>query len=162
MTQSNTSACYIDLLMSIGRDGQLHTYLHDNRDDFNFYITNFPFLNIPASPGYGVFISQLIRYARLAPRMVALFWGRHDCQISSSSMDTSRNAWNRNWGSFMVQLDTRIFKTMWSSSLTNVKRHSVTWPYAMTTHYWSDFKPRTIFTLSRKILHRFLESSEWT
>ena len=33
---------------------------------FNFHITNFPFLrsNIPTSPAYGVFISQLIRYAR--------------------------------------------------------------------------------------------------
>ena len=35
-------------------------------NDFNFHITNFPFLssNIPSSPAYGVFISQLIRYAR--------------------------------------------------------------------------------------------------
>ena len=35
-------------------------------DDFDFHITNFPFLssNIPTSPAYGVFISQLIRYAR--------------------------------------------------------------------------------------------------
>ena len=35
-------------------------------DDFNFHITNFPFLssNIPSSPAYGVFISQLIRYSR--------------------------------------------------------------------------------------------------
>ena len=49
-----------------GRDGQLHTSLNDKRDDFNFHITNFPFLssNIPSSPAYGVFISQLIRYAR--------------------------------------------------------------------------------------------------
>ena len=33
---------------------------------FNFHITNFPFLsrNFPSSPAYGVFISQLIRYAR--------------------------------------------------------------------------------------------------
>ena len=33
---------------------------------YNFHITNFPFLssNIPSSPAYGVFISQLIRYAR--------------------------------------------------------------------------------------------------
>ena len=40
--------------------------LYDKRDDFNFHITNFPFLssNIPSSPAYGVFISQLIRYAR--------------------------------------------------------------------------------------------------
>ena len=33
---------------------------------FLFHITNFPFLssNIPSSPAYGVFISQLIRYSR--------------------------------------------------------------------------------------------------
>ena len=65
-TESNTSASYLDLLLSIGRDGQLRTSLYDKRDDFNFNITNFPFLssNIPSSPAYGVFISQLIRYAR--------------------------------------------------------------------------------------------------
>ena len=52
--------------LSIGRDGQLHTSIYDKWDDFNFHITNFPFLssNIPSSPAYGVFISQLIRYAR--------------------------------------------------------------------------------------------------
>ena len=65
-TESTTSASYLDLLLSIGRDGQLHTSIYDKRDDFNFHITNFPFLssNIPSSPVYGVFISQLIRYAR--------------------------------------------------------------------------------------------------
>ena len=63
-TDSTTS--YLDLLLSIGRDGQLHTSMYDKRDDFHFHITNFPFLssNIPSSPAYGVFISQLIRYAR--------------------------------------------------------------------------------------------------
>ena len=65
-TESNTSASYLDLLLSIGRDGQHHTFLYDNRDDFNFHITNSPFLssNTPSSPAYGVFISQLIRYTR--------------------------------------------------------------------------------------------------
>ena len=65
-TESTTSASYLDLLLSIGRDGQLHTSIYDKGDDFNFRITNFPFLssNIPASPAYGFFISQLIRYAR--------------------------------------------------------------------------------------------------
>ena len=40
--------------------------MYDKRDDFNFHITNFPFLssNVPSSPAYGVFICQLIRYAR--------------------------------------------------------------------------------------------------
>ena len=65
-TESTTSASYLDLLLSIGRDGQLHTLIFDKRDGLDFHITNFPFLsrNIPSSPAYGVFISQLIRYAR--------------------------------------------------------------------------------------------------
>ena len=65
-TESSTSASYLDLLLSIGRGGQLHTSIYDKIDDFNFHITNFPFLsrNIPTSPAYDVFISQLIRYAR--------------------------------------------------------------------------------------------------
>ena len=60
-TESNTSASYLDLLLSIGRGGQLHTSIYDKGDDFNFHITNIPFLgsNIPTSPAYGVFISQL-------------------------------------------------------------------------------------------------------
>ena len=34
-------------------------------DDFNFEIVNFPFLDgdVPRSPSYGVYISQLIRFA---------------------------------------------------------------------------------------------------
>ena len=65
-TKSNTSASHLDLLLSIESDGQLRTSLYDKRDDFNFHITNFPFLssNIPSSPAYGVFISQHIRYPR--------------------------------------------------------------------------------------------------
>jgi hypothetical protein len=36
------------------------------RDGFNFAIVNFPYIcsNIPLSPAYGVYISQLIRYAK--------------------------------------------------------------------------------------------------
>ena len=39
----------------------------DNRDDFNFEIVNFPFLDgdVPCSPSYGVYISQLNRFARM-------------------------------------------------------------------------------------------------
>ena len=56
----------MDLMLQIDQNGYLTTKLYDKRDDFNFPIVNFPFLdsNIPSSPAYGVFISQLIRYAR--------------------------------------------------------------------------------------------------
>ena len=37
-TESNTSASYLDLLLSIVRDGYFHTSINDKCDDFNFYI----------------------------------------------------------------------------------------------------------------------------
>ena len=41
--------------------------MYDKWDDFNFEIVNFPFLNgdVPRSPSYGEYISQLIRSARV-------------------------------------------------------------------------------------------------
>ena len=40
--------------------------IYDKRDDFDFEIVNFPFLDgdVPRSTSYGVYISQLIRFAR--------------------------------------------------------------------------------------------------
>ena len=65
-TDSDKSASYLDILLDIDSNGRLTTTLYDKRDDFNFAIVNFPFLcsNIPLSPAYGVYISQLIRYTR--------------------------------------------------------------------------------------------------
>ena len=40
-TESNNSASYLDLLLSIESDGQLHTSLYDKCDDFNFHIQTF-------------------------------------------------------------------------------------------------------------------------
>jgi len=56
---------YLDLDLEI-RNGKIHTSLFDKRDAFKFKIVNFPDLsgNIPEKQSYGVFISQLIRYAR--------------------------------------------------------------------------------------------------
>ena len=41
--------------------------IYDKRDDFAFRIVNFAHMesNIPANPAYGVYISQLVRYARI-------------------------------------------------------------------------------------------------
>ena len=46
--------------------GKTKTY--DKRDDFDFAIVNLPFLDvdIPHSASYGVYISQLIRFARVS------------------------------------------------------------------------------------------------
>ena len=105
-TESTTSASYLDLLLSIGRDGQLHTSIYDKRDDFNFHITNFPFLssNIPSSPAYGFFISQLIRYSRACSSYECFILRARRLSVSYSNRDTSRNAWNRHSGSLMVDM----------------------------------------------------------
>jgi hypothetical protein len=65
-TESYTSALYLDVLINIDADGKLATQLYDKRYDFSFTIANFPYIcsNIPLSPAYGVYISQLIPYAR--------------------------------------------------------------------------------------------------
>ena len=63
--KSDHLADYFDLTFIIDSGGKLSTRLYDKHDDFDFHIVNFPFLssNIPSSPSYGVYISQLIRYA---------------------------------------------------------------------------------------------------
>ena len=51
--------------LSISND-IVSTKICDKRDDFDFEIVNFPFLEcyFPRSTSYGVYISQLIRFAR--------------------------------------------------------------------------------------------------
>ena len=48
-------------------NGIVSSKIYDKRGDFNSEIVNFPFLDgdIPRSPSYGVYISQLIRFARV-------------------------------------------------------------------------------------------------
>ena len=93
-TESNTSASYLDLLVSIGKDGQLRTSLYDKRDDLNFNITNFPFLssNIPSSPVYGVFISQLIQYAMACSSFECFILraARLSCKLLGQGYDRER------------------------------------------------------------------------
>ena len=62
---SDTEAAFLDFNLSIHND-IVSTKIYDKRDDFNFDIVNFPFLDVdvPQRPSYGVYISQLIRFAR--------------------------------------------------------------------------------------------------
>ena len=62
---SDTIAAFLDLNLSIHND-IISTKIYDKRDDFNFDIVNFPFLDgdVPQRPSYGVYISQLICFAR--------------------------------------------------------------------------------------------------
>ena len=80
----NSTSTYLDDLLNIDNPyfeqmvGQIYptelqlnkansSKIYDKRDDFNFEIVNFPFLDgdVPRTPSYGVYISQLIRFARV-------------------------------------------------------------------------------------------------
>ena len=56
----------MDLNLSI-LNGIVSSKMYDKHDDFNSEIVNFPFLDgdVPRSPSYSVYISQLIRFARV-------------------------------------------------------------------------------------------------
>ena len=61
---SDAEASFLDLHLSLS-DGFVNTQIYDKRDDYDFDIVNLPFLDgdAPRSASYGVYISQLIRFA---------------------------------------------------------------------------------------------------
>ena len=63
---SDTEAPFLDLHLTIS-NGFVSSKIYDKRDDFDFDIVNFPSLDgdIPRSTSNGVYISQLIRFARV-------------------------------------------------------------------------------------------------
>ena len=88
-TESNTSASYLDLLLSMWRDGQLYTSLP--------FMTNV-MISISMSQIFRSWVAiyqlrppmeslshSLYDMPGLAPRMDVLFWGRHDITINFSN-----------------------------------------------------------------------------
>ena len=65
---SDTEAPFTDLNLCIS-NGTVSTKICDKRDDFDF--VNFPFLDgdYPLRTSYGVYISQLIRFARTSSNL---------------------------------------------------------------------------------------------
>ena len=74
---SDTEATFLDLHLSIS-NGFVSSKIYDKRDDFD--IVNFPFLDgdVPRCPSYGVYICQLIRFARVCSH-VEDFNARNNC-----------------------------------------------------------------------------------
>ena len=64
---SDTEAPFLDLHLSIS-NGFVSSKIYDKRDDFDFDIVKYPFLDgdVPRSTSYGVYIPQLIRFARVS------------------------------------------------------------------------------------------------
>ena len=70
---SSTEVCYLDTNIKTGDvTTPFRISIYDKRDDFAFRIVNFPHTdsNIPANPAYVVYISQLVRYARIGTSKV--------------------------------------------------------------------------------------------
>ena len=63
----------MDLHLSIS-SGFVSSKIYDKRDEFDHGISIFPFLDgdVPRRPSYGVFISQLKRFARVCSHVVDL------------------------------------------------------------------------------------------
>ena len=80
--KSDHLADYLDLTFIIDSGSKLSNRLYHKRDDFDFHLVNFSFLssNIPSGPSYGVYISQLIRYARSCSHYDH-FRYRHKCLV---------------------------------------------------------------------------------
>ena len=70
---SDTEAPFLDLHLSYS-NGFVSSNNFDKRDDFNFDIVNFPFLdgNDPPRPSYGVYISHLIRFIEYVVMLMTL------------------------------------------------------------------------------------------
>ena len=62
---SCTSVSFLDLDLNISND-IVTSKVYDKRDDFDFQIVNYPHLDgdVPRATSYGVYILQLIRFAR--------------------------------------------------------------------------------------------------
>ena len=89
---SDTEASFLDLHLSIS-NRFVSSKIYDKRDDFDFDIVNFPFLDgdILRSISYGVYISQPIRFARVSS-YVADFNARNkslNCQTSPKGLSVS-------------------------------------------------------------------------
>ena len=67
---SYTETPFLELNLCIA-NGTVSINIYDKRDDFDFDIVNFPFLDgdVPRHTSYGVYISQLIRFARASSNL---------------------------------------------------------------------------------------------
>ena len=70
---SDTEATFLDLHLSIS-NGFVSSKIYDKRDDYDFDMVNFPFLDgdVPRSTSYGVYMSQLIWFASVSSHVTDL------------------------------------------------------------------------------------------
>lgn len=141
-TDTPALASYLDLYLYIDNSGRLKSKLYDKHDDFDFPIVNFPFLssNIPTSPAYGVYISQLIRYCRACTCTVMFSTERNYRLKNYYARVMFSHCWYRHSRSFTVVI------MIWG--LTSFNRFWVY--YRIDTHTDFDFIPDFPLALWRR------------
>ena len=119
LNKANTSDKEIQLLFLdlnikvIGSD--IHTRVYDKRDEFGFPIVNFPWLSgdVPRLPSYGIYISQLVRFARCCTSVL-------DFHLKNSKL--LQNCWHRcyryhklrkTFGKFFSSYSELLLKIWW-------------------------------------------------
>ena len=86
---THTEAPFLDFHLSIAH-GFVSSKIYDKRDDFDFDIENFPFLNgdVPRRASYGVYVSQLMRFARVCNHVADLYTRKNVYQPNFSNRAT--------------------------------------------------------------------------
>ena len=82
----DTEAPVLDLNLSI-TNGIVSSIIYDKRDDFNFEIVNFPFLDggVSRSPSDGVYISQLFRLLECVLMLMTLTTKTYSAKLLKQS-----------------------------------------------------------------------------
>ena len=76
---SDTDSPFLELHLT-SSNGFIFSKIYDKRDDFDFDIVKFPFLDgdVPRHPSYGVYISQVIRFTSVCSHVEDLY-ARNTC-----------------------------------------------------------------------------------
>jgi len=93
-----------------GTNTPFRVNVYDKRNDFTFWIVNFPHMgcNIYANPAYGVYISQLVRYARICMSKADFMSRLHGLSLrlrqQGFETDLLRKSFNKffNWHGLIV------------------------------------------------------------
>ena len=101
LNKANTSdkeTSFLDLNIKVIAS-DIHTSVYDKRDDFGFPIVNFPWLSgdVPRLPSYGIYISQLVRFARCCTSV--LDFHSKNLQITSKLL-TQGYRYHKLWKTF--------------------------------------------------------------
>ena len=114
---SDKETSFLDLnIKVIGSD--IHTSVYDKRDDFGFpiIIVNFPWLSgdVPRLPSYGIYISQLVRFARCCTSV--LDFHSKNLQITSKLLTQccryhkNKTSFEKTFGKFFISYSELLSK----------------------------------------------------